>query len=202
MSQEVLLVRLSAIGDVVHTLPVAAALQGQGWRTTWLVEPPARPLVEGNPAVAEVVAAPAARAWKVGAARAALAEMQRTRREVALDLQGLWKSAAWARLSRAPRVIGFGPRWRREPLSAALLREQVPLPANAVHVVDKNLALLGSLGMQAQGLREFPLPATAAQARTVEAALEAAGAREFAILNPGGGWESKLWPAEYFGEVA
>ncbi len=113
---EALLVRLSAIGDVVHTLPVAAALQGRGWRVTWVVEPAARPLVEGNPAVTEVVGVPGARAWRLGEVRAAAAALRATRRDVALDLQGLWKSAAWARLAGARRAIGFGPRWRREPL--------------------------------------------------------------------------------------
>ena len=51
---EILLVRLSAIGDVVHTLPVAAALKRRGWRVAWIVEPAARPLLEGNPAVTQV----------------------------------------------------------------------------------------------------------------------------------------------------
>jgi heptosyltransferase-1 len=202
VTESVLLVRLSAIGDVVHTLPVAAVLHGKGYRSTWLVEPAARPLLEGNPAVDHVVAAPVARAWRPAAARAALAELRRAPPEAALDLQGLWKSAAWARLSGARRVIGFGPRWRREPLSALLLREQAPLPPDAVHVIDKNLALLGALGMQAQGLREFPLPPGEAAARTVEAALREAGAGDYAIVNPGGGWASKLWPAESFGQVA
>src|SRR5204863_7928754 len=93
---EVLIVRLSAIGDVVHTLPVAAALSRRGWRVSWIVEPAARPLLEGNPGVAQVIAAPSARAWRLGALRAAAAELRRTRRDAALDLQGLWKSAGWA----------------------------------------------------------------------------------------------------------
>ena len=57
-----LLVRLSAIGDVVHTLPVAAVLRRRGFDVDWVVEPAARPLVEGNPAVTRAIAAPAARA--------------------------------------------------------------------------------------------------------------------------------------------
>ena len=93
---EILLVRLSAIGDVVHTLPVSAALKRRGFRVTWIVEPAARPLLEGNPAIAQVVAAPPARAWRLGAVRAAVTELRRTHRDAALDLQGLWKSAAWA----------------------------------------------------------------------------------------------------------
>ena len=199
---DVLLVRLSAIGDVVHTLPVAAALKSRGWRVSWLVEPSARPLLEGNPAVAEVVVAPPARALRLGAVRSALVEVRRPRREVALDLQGLWKSAAWARLAGARRVIGFAPRWRREPLSAMLMTEQEPMGPEAVHVIDKNLALLVAVGLSVQGLREFPLPATEAAGARVAAALGAEDPGEYVVLNPGGGWASKLWPAEFFGRVA
>jgi len=199
---EVLVVRLSAIGDVVHTLPVAAALSHRGWRVSWLVEPAARVLLEGNPAVAEVIGAPPARAWRLGAVRGAVAQMRRTRREVALDLQGLWKSAAWARLGGARRVVGFARRWRREPLSAALLTEEAPLTPDAVHVIDKNLALLVAVGLSVQGLREFPLPPAAEARARVAAALDREPFGDFAILNPGGGWPSKLWPAESFGRLA
>jgi heptosyltransferase-1 len=199
---EVLVVRLSAIGDVVHTLPVAAVLKKKGWRVTWLVEPAARPLVEGNPAVSEVVVAPPARAWRVGAVRAAVAELRRTRRDVALDLQGLWKSAGWARLSGAARTVGFTARSRREPLSSMLLTEHAPLDPEAVHVIDKNLALLVTLGISALGVREFPLPPTDAAATKVAAAVQGEGVEDYVVLNPGGGWASKLWPAEFFGEVA
>lgn len=199
---EVLVVRLSAIGDVVHTLPVAAALSRRGWRVSWLVEPAARVLLEGNPSVAEVIPAPSARAWRLGAVRRAVAQMRRTRREAALDLQGLWKSAAWARLAGARRAVGFAPRWRREPLSAALLTEESPLTPDVIHVIDKNLALLVALGLSVQGLREFPLPAAEDARAGVAAALAKESIGDFAILNPGGGWASKLWPAESFGRVA
>jgi len=200
---DVLLVRLSAIGDVVHTLPVAAALQRRGWRVSWIVEPAARPLLEGNPAVAQVLAAPPARAWRLGAVRAVAAQLRATRREAALDLQGLWKSAAWARLAGAARAIGFAPRWRREPLSSVLLTEQVLLGPEAVHVIDKNLALLRTVGISSLGLREFPLPPTQAMAARVAAGLQADGvADDYVVLNPGGGWASKLWPAECFARVA
>jgi lipopolysaccharide heptosyltransferase I len=199
---EVLLVRLSAIGDVIHTLPAAAALSRRGWRVSWLAEPAARPLLEGNPAVAEVIAAPPARAWRLGAVRQALSTLRRSRRDVALDLQGLWKSAAWTRLAGARRAVGFGPRWRREPLSATLLTEQATLGPEVVHVIDKNLALLATVGLSATGQREFPLPAAEPARARVAAALEAESLADYVVLNPGGGWASKLWPPASFGKVA
>lgn len=197
-----LLVRLSAIGDVVHTLPVLAALREHGWETAWLVEPLARPLLQDNPALGGLLEAPSARAFTLSVARRALAQARAARPDVALDLQGLWKSAAWARLSGARRVVGYARAGRREPSSALLMSERVRPAEGLAHVIDKNLALLRALGIEAVGRREFPLPSLDREAAEVERRLASLGVAEFAILNPGGGWNSKLWPAERFGAVA
>jgi len=197
-----LVVRLSAIGDVVHTLPVLAALRAGGFRVGWAVEPAARVLLERNPAVDEVACVPSSRRFRWRAARATAAALRAAHYDVALDFQGLWKSAGWARLSGARRVLGYARAFRREPASALLVRERVALPAEAVHVIDKNLALLRALGIQAVGAREFPLPDTSAEAARVERGLAVAGLGDFVVLNPGGGWVSKLWPAERFGALA
>ncbi len=196
----VLLVRLSAIGDVVHTLPAAAALRRAGHALTWLVEPAARVLLEDNPALRQVVTAPPARAFSWRAARATRSALRDL--DLALDLQGLWKSAAWARLSGATRVAGWAGPWRREPRSAVLLHERATRPARGAHVIDKNLALLQVLGLESEGLREFPLPPLARQEAAVDAGLRQLGLDDFVLLNPGGGWSSKLWPPERFGELA
>jgi ADP-heptose:LPS heptosyltransferase len=195
-----LVVRLSSIGDVVHTLPALAALQRHGWEAGWLVEPPARPLLEDNPALAEVVAAPSRRAFGGGRALAALVSLRRGRYDAALDFQGLWKSAAWARLSGARRVIGWDREFRRESSSALLLHERLGRDDTG-HVIDKNLELLRAVGVDAVGTREFPLPYKADAVARVDRGL-AGIADPVAILNPGGGWASKLWPPERFGELA
>jgi len=197
-----LLVRLSSIGDVVHTLPALAALARAGWGAGWLVEPAARPLLDGNPLLEHVHAMPAARGFSWRAARRVIGAARDARYDAALELQGLWKSALWARLSGARRVLGFAAAWRREPASRLLLRETAGLPDGLPHVIDKNLALLRPLGIDAVGLREFPLPPMDGALRAVDARLSERGIRDFAILNPGGGWQSKLWPAESFGVLA
>jgi ADP-heptose:LPS heptosyltransferase len=145
---------------------------------------------------------PAAKAFRLGVARDTARALRARRYDVALDFQGLWKSAAWARLSGARRVVGFAGRWRRESPSALLVGERVELPSEAVHVIDKNLALLRPLGIDALGLREFPLPEAPASAERVDRVLPGLVREPFAILNPGGGWASKLWPPESFGAVA
>ncbi len=198
-----LVVRLSSIGDVVHTLPALAALRRAGWDADWLVEPPARVLLEGNPAVSQVFAAPFAKAFRWRAALATLRALRARRYDVALDFQGLWKSAAWTRLSGAARVLGWQAASRREPASQLLIRERVAREsARRRHVIDKNLELLAPLGIAAGGTREFPLPRPADAVARVDAGLAGAGAQALVVLNPGGGWASKLWPAERFGELA
>jgi ADP-heptose:LPS heptosyltransferase len=198
----VLLVRLSSIGDVVHALPALAALRRHGHSAGWLVEPAALPLVWDNPALSYCGRVPPRGAFSWRAARATLRQVRRQRFEIALDLQGLWKSAAWARLAGTRRVLGFAAAHRREPASAWLVKEQVAQPPEAVHVIDKNLALLRPLGVEAPGLREFPLPASEPEKRSVARGLQVLGLSDYVILNPGGGWANKLWPAESFGLLA
>jgi lipopolysaccharide heptosyltransferase I len=197
-----LLVRLSAIGDVIHTLPALAALRGAGWEVDWLSEPASAILLEDNPALRRRIPAPPAKAFRLGPAREALAALRRARYDVALEVQGLWKSAAWARLSGARRVVGWERRFRREPASALLLGETRRVPDAAVHVIDKNLSLLSAVGIEAAGLREFPLPVAPEATARVDEALGSLGPGPFALLIPGGGWQNKLWPAERHGELA
>ena len=196
-----LLVRLSSIGDVVHTLPALAALHRHGWEADWLVEPASRVLLDGNPLLAQVVVAPSRKGFGWGKALTTVRTLRAQRYDVALDFQGLWKSAAWARLSGAPRVVGWERGSRREPASLLLIGEPVERRGGG-HVIDKNLELLRPLGIEAAGLREFPLPPSAEAVARVDAGLAGVGGDGLVVLNPGGGWASKLWPAERFGELA
>ncbi|MGE4189524.1 MAG: glycosyltransferase family 9 protein, partial [Thermoanaerobaculia bacterium] len=135
----------------------------------------------------------------LAAARRALRDERWT---VALDFQGLWKSAAWARASGAARRIGFAASDRREPLSRLLLTELHPRPSAAVHVIDKNLALLAALGLDEIGRRDFPLPPLDRASQRVETELAAMQLDRPVWLHPGGGWPSKLWPPERYSELA
>ena len=86
-----LLVRLSAIGDIVHTLPVAAALTEARHEVVWAVQPGGRPLLAGNPAVASCVVIPSSRPFRPGAISRAVSSLRAAQVATALDLQGLWK---------------------------------------------------------------------------------------------------------------
>ena len=133
--------------------------------------------------------------------------LRRSRYDVALDFQGLWKSAAWARLAGARRVLGYDRHWRREGASVLLVPERVTPPPSLAHVIDKNLALLRALGIEAAGARTFPLPPLERQSAAVGAGLRQLAINNddsdaLVVLNPGGGWSGKLWPAARFGELA
>jgi lipopolysaccharide heptosyltransferase I len=195
----VLIVRLGALGDLVHGLPVAAALRAHEptARIDWLVDARHAALLDLVPVLDRRVAVDSRSPRGL---RAAVGEVRRQRYDVAVDLQGLVKSAALARLSGARRVIGFHTRHLREWPATLFYTERCD-PGAAAHVVDKNLALLSAFGL-ADRRRTFPIDVVTppAVAAFVEG-LDQAGSRGYAILNPGAAWPNKRWPAERFGEV-
>jgi ADP-heptose:LPS heptosyltransferase len=121
--------------------------------------------------------------------------------DVALDFQGLLKSASIARLSGARRVFGYSRAGLREPASALLLSKTVAVPKQT-HVIRKSLLLLqGALDVSVPEELIFPINTTATdEAEAHEAAANTGG--RYAILNPGGGWPTKLWSVERFGKLA
>src|SRR5262249_40802149 len=121
--------------------------------------------------------------------------------DVALDFQGLIKSASIARLSGARRVFGYSRDGLREPVSGVFLSKRIAIPPHT-HVIRKGLLLLqGALGVPIAGKLSFPIGVTqAAEAEAERASAETGG--KYAILNPGGGWPTKLWSAERFGGLA
>jgi lipopolysaccharide heptosyltransferase I len=204
----ILIVRLSALGDIVHALPVLGAL-GRQWpdaQVDWLVEEAYAPILELATGLHRRIIVRARNSAEeaftfggpLGYVRA-VAFLRRQRYDVALDLQGLIKSAIWARLSGAARVVGFHRDHVREAQAAALYTDEVVPPPSA-HVIRKNLALAFALGASDAAL-EFPLQPTAAPP-TREAITRAGGAGHYVVLNPGAAWPNKRWPAERFGELA
>lgn len=196
----ILIVRLSAIGDVIHGLPVLNALRRAmpDAEISWVVEGRAGDLLRGHAALNEVVSVP--RGWLKSAKEVLKlrGKLKQLRPEIALDLQGLTKSAVAAWISGAKRRIGFSGVDGRE-LSPYLNNTRV-LPTRT-HVIDRTLELLQPLDI-APAPVEFNLPETAADVGTARRVAEAYfGSSRFAIINPGAGWPSKIWPAERFGAV-
>lgn len=198
-----LIVRLSAIGDTVHSLPLAAALKRAvpGCRVGWVVEKPSAPLVENNPVVDWVRVLPKGWLKSPSLVRALRRDLKAQRFAVAFDIQGLSKSAVAARLSGAPVRIGFARGEARE--IAPLLDNRLVQPRGR-HAVDMTLSLLDGLGLPPPERAEFVLPPCGdADRAAIDAALSgAAYADGFFLMGPWGSFAAKLWPLERFLELA
>ena len=122
--------------------------------------------------------------------------------DLAIDFQGLIKSAAIAKLSGANRRYGFARGDLREPAGRFLMTHTVEVPPKT-HIIRKNMLLAEkALGFAAPGDgMKVPIMTEASDRFEAEAILERAGGA-FALLNPAGGWATKLWPAERFGALA
>ncbi len=198
----ILIVRTSAIGDVIHGVPVLCALREAMPDSflAWVVEGGMGDLLEGHPALDELVRLPR-RWWKsprdVWRMRQRLREL---RFDTTIDLQGLTKSAASAWMSGARRRIGKAGTDGREQ-SRWFNNELVWL--DGTHVIDHYLSMLRPLGIDSPTVR-FDLPEFKADTRVADEFLRAAGltGRRVALLNAGAGWPSKVWPAVRFGALA
>jgi heptosyltransferase I len=200
-SPRILIVRLSAIGDVIQSMPIACALRERFPQAflAWAVEKHAGQLLEGHQAIDQLIALP--RGWLkspggVWRLRRLLHDLHF---DVAVEAQGLTKAAILAWLSGARRRIGFGNPWGRE-LSRWFNTETVDTPGP--HIVQRNLQLLRPLGIVSPTVR-FLVPEHPRDRQTAEQIIGRAGLEHgYAIINAGAGWPSKLWPADRFAAVA
>jgi lipopolysaccharide heptosyltransferase I len=194
--KRILIVRMSALGDIVHALPVLSAIRTAHPQVEvdWLADRKYAGILAfvdgldrriiGRPELSKAVPLMRARGY-----------------DVAIDLQGLLKSASMARLSGAARVIGFERRALRERAAAWFYSETAPVAPDA-HITHKNLSVMPLLGVTAPDVK-FPLVIPPSRvAEQVAADADARGASGFALINPGAAWPNKRWPPERFGAIA
>jgi heptosyltransferase-1 len=208
---------MSAMGDIIHSLPAVAALRQAfpsaiiGWaiedRWAELISAPSLPQSgrsEAQPLV-DIVHRVQTRAWRSSPLSTAtrreiksvIADLKKTGYDVSIDLQAAIRSALLGRLSRARTRIGFAK--PRESLSKLFYTQTVHTPA--VHVVDQGMELAENVSGKNDLRVEFPLPCDAASEAWCDAELRKLG-NDFVIMNPGAGWGAKCWPAARFGELA
>ena len=216
--RRIAIVRFTSLGDVVHALPMAAALRRHEptARVIWLVEEHEQILLNGNPIVDDVLLVPLRR-WReqltspsgFGSIRRELSALRQRLRDlaidVAIDVQG-WahKTSPFVRMTRAPLRIGFDRRYARDPVSTLFTTVRVTPPATAKHVVDLNLTLLGPVGITAPGKAEFPLPAWPDAEARIASWLRDRASRtpRLVAMLPSTRGPQKLWPAESYHELA
>jgi heptosyltransferase-1 len=200
---QILLVKLSSLGDVLHTLPTLEALRRTYPKAhiTWLVETAYAPLLSGHPALDEVWVAPRLRPKEILCASnpATLGRLIRQLcsrpYDLVLDLQGLLKSAVWVALARSPRKVGYD---RTRELSYLPLTDRVPPFDPEAHAVRRYLNLAHHLGASPAPPR-FRLGLEAAD---ISGLIPGKTGRPLAVLHPGARWPSKLWPPASWARLA
>ena len=193
-----LVVRLTALGDILHTVPAVAALRTAhpGAKIDWVVERKWAPVLEGSPAINEVIPFDRRSAW---GALECVERLRENRYTCAIDFQGLYKSSILASLSGAPRRIGFERMWAREAGAAMFYTERV-IPVGR-HVAELNYSLAQQAGASRPQSPEYPLRVPAGGAASVRARLHDLGITgDYVVVGPGGSWRAKCWPAERYGE--
>jgi heptosyltransferase I len=217
--ERLLIVRLSAMGDVIHALPAAQALRDAfpNAMIGWLIEErwaellcapgtprrgprsPQRPLVDwvhtvnlkawGKSLLTVRAAEQIARVWH---------DVRSVHYDAAVDLQGAIRSALLARWSGARFVYGAAEP-RESPASIWYTRVTA---THGAHVIEQSLSVAAAASGNRLRTVVVELPRDPKAERRIENELRKEGISDFAILNPGAGWGAKRWPAERYGEVA
>jgi lipopolysaccharide heptosyltransferase I len=200
MARRILVVRLGALGDLVHALPAVAAMRAAWpWATLdWLVDARYAALLELVPVVDRTVVV-GGRAGRP--LLPVIRELRRAHYDLAIDFQGLLKSAVLARAAGAVETVGFVAAQLREPAASVFYTRRVQADDRG-HVVRKNLSMVESLGVPTREA-SAPLRVTASSVPgQVRDLLQLGAAGRFAVLNPGAGWPNKQWPAGRYGALA
>lgn len=203
--RNILIVKLSAIGDVIHALPVAYALKHcfPQARITWVVEKPAFELVDGHPAIDDVIIFDKARCRSLSKLVNYLPELRRRLQvqpfDLALDLQGLFKSAMIAWLSGAPkRLVYCNAREFSDRIS-----QKVCGPNQKGHIVEQYLDVVRVLACRVETV-DFGIRFNKGETSAAQQILTVAGwkGEPYVVLAPGANWPNKRWPTSHFAELA
>ncbi len=198
--RRILLIKPSSLGDIVHALPVVHALKQQfpTAHLTWLVKSPWAGLVERAEGVDRV--------WPVhGSLRGWVSQVPPLRREnfdLAIDLQGLFRSAAIGWLTGCPARIGFA---NGRECSPWFYTKKLPVPTTEMHAVDRYLLLAEMIGAKRAGEAQFRLRETEPDRAQVEALLRQKGLATgvpWIAMQVSARWPTKRWPASSFAAVA
>src|SRR3984893_2976159 len=184
-----LVVRLTALGDILHTVPAVAALRAAhpSAKIDWVVERKWAPVLEGSPAIDEVIPFDRRSVW---GAIECVQRLRENRYTCAIDFQGLYKSSILAALSGAARRIGFDRAWAREGSAAMFYTERV-IPTGR-HVGELNYSLAEQAGASRPRAPDYPLRVPAGGAASIRARLHDLGiGGEYIVVGPGGSWRAK-----------
>ena len=187
----ILIVRLGAMGDIIHTLPAVSALASTFPRAeiVWAIDPKWTVLLEGNANIHRVISFNR-RDW--AGMRQTIRDLRSAPFDFAIDFQGLIKSALLATVARPEKIYGYARGEARE--TPATWCYSSVASTKSAHIVDKNLELAALAGALRDGSPQFAIPAGAAEGELPDG--------PFVLANPLAGWAAKQWPLEYYAALA
>ena len=212
----ILIVKLSAIGDVIHTLPALNAIRKQYPRAhiTWLVEEAAADLIQAHAALNRVLISKR-KEWVKGLFgshwhknASAIQQFVRTLRDteydIIIDFQGLFKSGILVGLARGKRKVGFDRGMDHMECSYLFYNEKVKPVDMEIHALTRGLMLIESIGVHSRDVH-YHLPVTAKDRVKTADLLDRQGIGEdtlFVAINPMAKWSTKLWGNAKFARLA
>lgn len=212
----ILIVKLSAIGDVIHTLPALNAIRKHypDAHIAWLVEEDAASIVDGHEALDRIIVSKRKR-W-IRSLRSAsflstikeiynfIKVLRDTYYDMILDFQALLKSGILIALARSRRKIGFGKGLEHMEYSYFFLNERIPAVNMEIHALSRGMMLIEALGIPSNEI-EYKLPVSNNDRKRVDGLIMQygmKGARLLIAVNPIAKWETKLWQNEKFARLA
>ena len=213
----ILIVKLSAIGDVIHTLPALNAIRAAypSACISWLVEESAAPLIAGHPALNRIIISKRKswiKAFRAGQVKSTLQEaagwiheFRKTSYDLVLDFQAHLKSGILIALAKGKRKIGFDRGMEHQEHSYFFLNERIPPIAMDRHAILRNLEMLAAIGIHSGNI-DYHLPLQPEDCRNIDIMLHQNGftnhLQPLICINPMAKWDTKLWPTERFAVLA
>lgn len=191
----ILAVRLSSLGDLVHTIPVIPGLRSAfpDAQIDWLVDHRWSPLMQLVRGINQVISLRPSVSGYLHCMR----QVRDAGYSCAIDFQGIYRSAMLVWASRATRRIGRDRNSAREHGAARFYTDRIS--PSGTHVAEMSMSLAVRAGARATAQMEFPIEVPAEEIARVRANLMRDGIETYVVVSPGGGWKSKCWPAERFG---
>ncbi|MCG2677535.1 glycosyltransferase family 9 protein [bacterium] len=195
--KRILIVKLSSIGDVVHTLPALSALRKRFPKSyiAWVVKKQIANIIIGHPHLDEVIT--------YEGPKKTAKKLRSLKFDLAIDFQGLFRSGFLTFISGAKTRFGFSRANSRE-LSRLFVNQRITPGKEDRHIIDKNLSLLRPLGIEVRE-KEFIIPVFRENREHITSFLKERKIISSDILialHPGASWPSKLWPEERWTELA
>ena len=206
--EKILIIKISSLGDVLHAFPAVSLIAGKykNAQIDWLVNPAFAPILEYNKCVNRIIPFPRRElASPFTFPRAfinLIREIRREKYDLVIDLQGLLRSAFFAKFARTPVIAGFDS--PKEKAAAFFYNRRISTGAEYVHAVDKNAGFVSKLLGLPFNVPDSPLPENS---RNMENLLGILGKKNVAGndliigIAPGARWESKQWPPLFFAKV-